>query len=414
MSTMKVAILTNEFPPSIYGGAGIHVQFLTRELQEFCSVEARCFGSQNEQGETLSAKGLQARAVGIDQASAKARKILDPLDINLQMAATLENIDVVHCHTWYSHFGGVLAAKLHEAPLILTTHSLEPHRPWKHEQLGHGGYAMSSWIEKTAYQAADGIIAVSQQMKKDVVELYGVSPDRVRVIYNGIDPDFYKPTPNLEILKKRGIDPTQPYVLFVGRITRQKGIAQLLGAIPHVDANVQVVLCAGAPDTPEIAAEMQGKIMELQAERPGVIWISEMMDHKELRTLYTHALTFVTPSLYEPFGIINLEAMACGIPVVGSAVGGIPEIIVHGETGILVPLQAKGPTDFEPAHPEAFQNALAKSINLLNANPVQAKAMGEAARKRAIDVFSWKAIAKQTFEFYSETIQRHSKEVKKS
>lgn len=407
MQNMKVAILSNEFPPNIYGGAGIHVQFLTRELQAHCQVDVRCFGEQNEQGESLSVLGLKARGEGLEAATPKARKILDPLDINLQMAATLQGIDIVHCHTWYTHFAGVLASKLHEVPLVLSTHSLEPHRPWKHEQLGKGGYDMSCWIERTAYQAAGGIIAVSQQMKKDVVELYGVSPDRVKVIYNGIDPDFYQPTPDESILRARGIDPTRPYVLFVGRITRQKGIAQLLGAIPHMDASLQVVLCAGAPDTPEIAAEMQAKILELQATRPGVIWISEMMDHKQLRTLYTHALCFITPSLYEPFGIINLEAMSCGIPVVGSSVGGIPEIIVHGETGILVPLQPKGPTDFEPAHPEAFQNALAKSVNLLLANPDQAKTMGIAARKRAIEVFSWKSIAKQTFDFYAEVITRH-------
>jgi len=405
----KAAILTNEFPPSIYGGAGIHVQFLTRELQKHCSVDVRCFGTQDEQSETLQAKGLQARSQGFSDASGKARKILDPLDINLQMAATLQGIDVVHCHTWYSHFGGVLASKLHEVPLVLTTHSLEPHRPWKHEQLGQGGYAMSCWIERTAYQAADGIIAVSQQMKKDVVELYDVDPAKVRVIYNGIDPDFYQPTPNLEIVRNRGIDPTKPYILFVGRITRQKGIAQLLGAIPRLDPSLQVVLCAGAPDTPEIAAEMQAKITELQATRPGVIWISEMMDHKELRTLYTHALSFVTPSLYEPFGIINLEAMACGIPVVGSAVGGIPEIIVPEETGYLVPLQAKSTTDFEPLDPNAFQQGLADALNRIAKDPAGAKVMGEKARKRAVDVFSWKAIAKQTFDFYQELIAQRKK-----
>jgi len=405
---MKAAILTNEFPPHIYGGAGIHVQFLTRELQAHCQVEVRCFGDQNSQSPTLGALGIKVRSDGLQNASPKGHKIIDPLDINLQMAATLQDIDVVHCHTWYTHFAGVLASKLHEVPLVLTTHSLEPHRPWKHEQLGLGGYAMSSWIERTAYQAADGIIAVSQQMKKDVVELYGVNPEKVRVIYNGIDPDFYQPTPDLSIVEKRGIDPMRPYILFVGRITRQKGIGQLLSAIPHLDPNVQVVLCAGAPDTPEIAAEMQGKMTELQAKRPGVIWIQEMMDHKELRTLYTHALSFVTPSLYEPFGIINLEAMSCGIPVVGSAVGGIPEIIVDGTTGYLVPLKAKSATDFEPLDPDAFQHGLADALNRLVHNPELAKTMGIAARKRAVDVFSWKSIAKQTADFYQELKSQHS------
>jgi len=412
MSQMKAAILTNEFPPSIYGGAGIHVQFLTRELQNHCAVDVRCFGDQNVKEATLTAKGFKTRSQGIESTDTRARKLLDPLDINLQMAASLDGADVVHCHTWYTHFAGVLASKLLSAPLILTTHSLEPHRPWKHEQLGRGGYGMSCWIERTAYQSADGIIAVSNQMKKDVVELYGVDPSRVQVIYNGIDPDFYKPTFDEAVVRARGIDPSNPYVIFVGRITRQKGIAQLLGAIPHLDPETQVVLCAGAPDTPEIAAEMNTKMTELQAKRPGIIWIQEMMNHSELRILYSHAKAFVCPSLYEPFGIINLEAMSCGIPVVGSAVGGIPEIIVHGETGILVSLQPKGPADFEPLHPEAFQQSLATSLNLLTRSPDKAAEMGVAARKRAVDVFSWKSIAKQTFDFYAQTIERHSKEVK--
>ncbi|HSQ42133.1 MAG TPA: glycogen synthase, partial [Fibrobacteraceae bacterium] len=331
---MKVAILTNEYPPAIYGGAGIHVQFLTQELRHLCEVEVRCFGTQKAQELNLHVEGLGAGTEAcFPMSSPQARKVLDPLGIDLQMAASLPGIDVVHCHTWYSHFGGVLASRLHEAPLILTTHSLEPHRPWKSEQLGRGGYAMSCWIEQTAYKSADGIIAVSRQMKQDVMELYGIAENRVRVIYNGIDPDFYQPTFDAAVLSRRGIDPNRPFILFVGRITRQKGIAQLLGAIRHLDSLLQVVLCAGAPDTPEIATEIQGKMAELQALRPGVIWIQEMMDHKELRILYSHALSFVTPSLYEPFGIINLEAMACGTPVVGSAVGGIPEIIVDGETG---------------------------------------------------------------------------------
>lgn len=403
---MKVALLTNEFPPDIYGGAGIHVQFLSRELKAHCQIEARAFGNQNETEKNLRAIGFSPK-LGGSPADPRMSKILNPLDINLQWAKSLEGIDIVHCHTWYSHFGGVLASRLLDCPLVLTTHSLEPHRPWKAEQLGTGGYRMSSWIERTAYESADGVIAVSKEMKRDVIELYGVPSDRVQVIYNGIDPDFYKPTFEPEVLDKYGIDREKPFILFVGRITRQKGISQLIGAIPHIRKDVQIVLCAGAPDTPELAAECKSKIEALQKTRSGIFWIQEMMQHTELRVLYTYATAFVTPSLYEPFGIINLEAMSCGTPVVGSAVGGIPEIIVHDKTGFLVPLEARSSTDFEPKDPDAFQHALANGLNTLVENPDLAKKFGEESRKRAIDVFSWKSIAKQTFNFYESVIARY-------
>lgn len=406
---MKVALLTNEFPPDIYGGAGIHVQFLSRELREHCEIEARAFGCQNDKEKNLHALGF-APKLGLSPADARMSKILNPLDINLQWISSLEGIDVVHCHTWYSHFGGVLASRLFECPLILTTHSLEPHRPWKAEQLGNGGYQMSSWIERTAYEAADGIIAVSQGMKRDVMKLYNVPADRVHVIYNGIDPEFYQPTFEPEVLDKFGIDRNRPFILFVGRITRQKGISQLIGAISHIRKDAQIVLCAGAPDTPELAAECESRIRALQQERDGIFWIQEMMNHKELRVLYTYATAFVTPSLYEPFGIINLEAMSCGTPVVGSAVGGIPEIIVDGKTGFLVPLEAKSATDFEPKDPDAFQHALAEKLNVFLDNPEMAKTFGDASRKRAIDVFSWKSIARQTALFYEEVIARYKAE----
>lgn len=406
---MKVALLTNEFPPDIYGGAGIHVQFLSRELREHCEIEARAFGCQNDFEKNLHAVGF-APKLGLVPSDARMSKILNPLDINLQWIGSLENIDVVHCHTWYSHFGGVLASRLFQCPLILTTHSLEPHRPWKAEQLGNGGYQMSSWIERTAYEAADGVIAVSKEMKRDVMELYNVPADRVHVIYNGIDPEFYQPTFKPEVLDKFGIDRNRPFILFVGRITRQKGISQLIGAISHIRKDAQIVLCAGAPDTPELAAECESRIHALQQERDGIFWIQEMMNHKDLRVLYTYATAFVTPSLYEPFGIINLEAMSCGTPVVGSAVGGIPEIIVDGKTGFLVPLEAKSATDFEPKDPETFQKALAEKLNLFLDNPEMAKKFGEASRQRAIDVFSWKSIARQTALFYEEVISRYKAE----
>lgn len=409
---MKVALLTNEFPPEIYGGAGIHIQFLSRELRHLCEIEARCFGSQDDTGENWRAIGFSEKIKDCP-ADSRIKKILKPLDINLQWAASLENIDVVHCHTWYSHFGGVLSSRLLQSPLILTTHSLEPHRPWKAEALGQGGYDMSCWIEKSAYESADGVIAVSQGMKRDVMNLYGLPEDRVEVIYNGIDPDFYQPTFDESVLVKWGIDSKKPFVLFVGRITRQKGISQLIQAIPQIAEEAQIVLCAGAPDTEELALECKTMIEEVQKKRGGVIWIQEMMPHSELRILYSHATVFVTPSLYEPFGIINLEAMSCGTPVVGSAVGGIPEIIVDGETGFLVPLKAKSSTNFEPAHPFDFQTQLAEKLNTIILNPTLAKKMGEVSRQRAIDVFSWSSIAKQTFEFYQKTIERYKKEGKR-
>lgn len=409
---MNAAILTNEFPPEIYGGAGIHVKFLTQELSKLCHVEARCFGGQNVDADNVHAVGFSERLKGTP-ADERFKKILKPLDINLQWAAALDNIDVIHCHTWYSHFGGVLASRLLQCPLILTTHSLEPHRPWKAEQLGNGGYAMSCWIERSAYEAADGVIAVSEGMKRDVMKLYGVPEDRVKVIYNGIDPDFYHPIFDNSILQKWGVDPNRPFVLFVGRITRQKGISQLIQAIPQIAPKAQVVLCAGAPDTQELADECRHLIEEVQKTRDGVVWIQDVMPHEELRVLYSHATVFATPSLYEPFGIINLEAMSCGTPVVGSAVGGIPEIIVDGETGYLVPLKPVSETNFEPADPKAFQTDFASKLNKILANPELAKKMGEVSRKRAVDVFSWKTIAKQTFDFYNECIERYKKQGKR-
>jgi glycogen synthase len=375
---MKVAILTNEYPPHIYGGAGIHVDYLTRELKKLCEISVHCFA--------------KTPARPFDEfEDEKFKKVLEPLDINLQWLSEMRGINIVHCHTWYSHFAGVLASRLYQIPLVLTTHSLEPHRPWKAEQLGDGGYAMSCWIERAAYQGAHGIIAVSNEMKRNVVALYGVDENKVRVIYNGIDPEFYHPIFDDAVLQKYGIEQKKPFVLFVGRITRQKGIVHLIQAAEKINEDAQIVLCAGAPDTPDIAEECQNLIAKAKAKRGGIIWIQEMIPHTELRVLYSHAAVFATPSLYEPFGIINLEAMACGTPVVGSAVGGIPEIIVEGETGFLVPL---GP-------PEKFQSDLAEKLNLLLANPELAKKMGESARKRAETVFSWKSIAKQTLDFYT-------------
>lgn len=402
---MKAALFTNEFPPNIYGGAGIHIDFMTRELKKNIDVEVRCFGDQEIQEENLNVQGVQAN---LPASESPHQKMFEVLNRNLQMSQLTTDADLVHCHTWYSHFAGFLTKKLHNIPLIMTTHSLEPHRPWKVEQLGRG-YNLSCWIEGNSYADADGIIAVSKDMKKDVVDSYGVDPDKVRVIYNGIDLDFYQPMMAPEILVKHGIDPDKPMALFVGRVTRQKGINHLLKAAPLIDHDCQLVLCAGAPDTPEIEAEFQELMAELKTQRPNVIWIGEMLDHKELRHLYSHAQVFITPSLYEPFGIINLEAMACGTPVVGSHVGGIPEIINHGETGLLVPLQSKSKTDFEPKVPEQFHQDLANDVNMILRDDELREKMGKASRQRVEDVFSWTAIAEQTAQFYQEVISNYNK-----
>jgi glycogen synthase len=304
---------------------------------------------------------------------------------------------------------GVFTREVLQVPLILTTHSLETHRPWKVEQLGNG-YFLSRWIENNAYKTADGIIAVSEQMKEDVVEAYGVAPEKVKVIHNGIDPEFYKPTADEALLNELGIDPAIPFVLFVGRITRQKGISQLISAAKYFNKNCQIVLCAGAPDTPEIAAETEALIDELKATREGVILISEMLPREKIKVLYSQARVFACPSLYEPFGIINLEAMSCETPVVGSKVGGIPEIIVEGETGFLIPLESKSRTDFNPIDPEGFQKAFADKINILLEDEALATKMGKAGRERVLKIFSWESIAKTTFEYYQEVISKFEKE----
>jgi glycogen synthase len=324
------------------------------------------------------------------------------------MSGTLDDIDIVHCHTWYSHFGGCLAKVLHGVPMVLTTHSLEPHRPWKAEQLGTA-YAASTWIERTAYQNADGVIAVSESMRHDVQSLYGVPPERIRVIHNGIDLQQYRPTPDPATLAEFGIDPAQPIVLFVGRITKQKGILHLVNAIRSFRPGVQVVLCAGAPDTPEIGRAMTDAVAAARASTANpIIWIPEMLPREKVIALYTHADIFVCPSIYEPFGIINLEAMACETPVVASAVGGIPEVVSHGETGLLVPAETLDPSEVEPRHPEQFARDLAMAVNALLADPALRADMGRRARERVEQQFSWTAIARQTLAFYEQVIAQHS------
>ncbi len=409
---MRIAILTNEYPPNVYGGAGVHVEYFTRELAALDGgrhqVQVLCFGDQHSTGNP-SVQGVEP-PVELPANEPRHAKLFATLLQDLVMSGTAADVDIVHCHTWYTHLAGCLVKYLHDVPLVLTTHSLEPHRPWKAEQLGTA-YNVSTWIERTAYENADGVVAVSQAMRRDVHELYGVSRDRIRVIHNGIDLTQYRPTPGPETLRQLGIDPAQPFVLFVGRITRQKGIIHLVHAIEHFRPGVQVVLCAGAPDTPEIAREMTEAVEQARARsRHRIVWIEEMLPRDKVIQLYTEAAIFVCPSVYEPFGIINLEAMACETPVVASAVGGIPEVVEHGETGLLVVPEARGPDEVEPTHPLQFARDLAAAVNVLLDDPELRAAMGRRARERVERYFGWPAIARQTLELYQEVIDRYRAE----
>src|SRR6266511_2882463 len=400
---MNIAILTNEYPPYVYGGAGVHVEYLTRELANLEDgthrVRVLCFGDQQERSGNLSVEGIAADFHPPSQ-EPRHRKFLETMVRNIVMAGSLDEVDIVHCHTWYAHLAGCLLKPLLGARLALTTHSLEPHRPWKAEQLGTA-YQASSWVEKTAYKNADGVIAVSASMQKDVHELYGVPLEKIHVIYNGIDLHQYKPTPNPHVLLSYHISPDRPFVLFVSRITRQKGIIHLISAIKYLRPGVQVVLCAGAPDTEEIGQKMAEKVVQARMESQNdIIWIPQVVPKDVLINLYTHASIFVCPSVYEPFGIINLEAMACETPVVASAVGGIPEVVVHEETGLLVPFEPIGSENFEPTDPEQFARDLAAAINSLLNTPERMQAMGRTARERVEQYFSWTSIAQRTLDFY--------------
>ena len=410
---MRIALFTNEYPPNVYGGAGVHVEYLSRELARADGgahqVDVFCFGEQNEARDNLRVRGVNP-GLRFQTHDPRHAKFLDAILRDLAMVAGVESPDIVHCHTWYSHFAGCLARPLTGAPLVLTTHSLEPHRPWKVEQLGTA-YHASTWVERTAYRNADGVIAVSRAMKTDVQSLYGVRADRVRVIHNGIDPDEYRSRSSPETLRRVGVSPDIPIVLFVGRITRQKGILHLVRAIPHLHGEMQMVLCAGAPDTEAIAQEMTTLVAEAKRDSEiEIVWIPEMLPKEDVIALYTHASVFVCPSVYEPFGIINLEAMACETPVVASAVGGIPEIVVPGKTGALVPLETEGGDSPEPRDPARFSRDLATAVNELMAAPDRRAAMGKAARARVVEHFSWRHIAEVTLEFYRELVERRARE----
>jgi glycogen synthase len=397
---MKALFLTNEYPPHIYGGAGVHVDYLSRELAKSIEVEVRCFGDQTSLGTNPAVRGFELDASGYT-CPKPLRSVFGALQRCLDFNTIKIDADVVHCHTWYSHFGGILAKLNYGLPLVITVHSLEPLRPWKREQLG-GGYDFTLWVEKTALEMADAVIAVSNGTKADVERLFSVDPSRLHVIYNGIDLDEYRPTDRTDALVRHGIDPTRPYLLFVGRITRQKGIVHLARAIPFMDRDFQIVLCAGAPDTPEIAAEMKAAGTEAQAKRGDIIWLEQMVDRETVHQLYANAAVFCCPSIYEPFGIINLEAMACETAVVASAVGGIKEVVVDGETGFLVPVEQMKESPFEPINPEKFERDLAARVNELMRNPELQKRFGRAGRKRADEKFAWSTIARQTIKLYSE------------
>ena len=377
---MRIGVLTREWPPEVYGGAGVHVEYLVRELRRLAEVDVHSFG-----GTSLGAVAHAADPGLVDQNAA-----LQTFSVDLRIAAATAACDLVHSHTWYADLAGHLSALLHGIPHVLTTHSLEPHRPWKAEQLG-GGYRLSSWAERTALVAADAVIAVSEGMRRDVLDVYPeTDPDRVHVVYNGIDTQEYAPVADVAVLERHGIDPAVPYVIFVGRVTRQKGLEYLLRAAGDLPG--QLVLCAGAPDTPEIAASTADLVAALQARRSGVIWIREMVPKTDVVQLLSHATVFVCPSIYEPLGIVNLEAMACSTAVVASAVGGIPEVVVDGVTGLLVPYSADDPGSFEVG--------LATTVASLLDDPARAASLGAAGRARAVAEFGWDAVARRTLEVY--------------
>ncbi len=405
---MRIGILTNEYPPYIYGGAGVHVEYLTRELARIedghHSICVLCFGDQDVRQGNLIVRGVNPE-FNLPYLDPRHKKFKETMLRDLVMAGMLGDMDVVHCHTWYTHLAGCLVQQLTDARLVLTTHSLEPHRPWKVEQLGRA-YRASSWIEKTAYQNADGVVAVSSSMRLDVHTLYDVPYDKIRIIHNGIDLNQYRPTRDPAVLKKYQIDPDRPYVLFVGRITRQKGIIHLVSAIKYIRPGVQVVLCAGAPDTLEIGREMGERVEQARREAATpIIWIAQIVPKEEIIPLYTHASVFVCPSVYEPFGIINLEAMACETPVVASAVGGIKEVVVPEKTGLLVPFEPVSEIDIEPSDPEQFARDLAAGVNQLLDDPVRLREMGLRSRERVEHYFSWTSIARWTLDFYFDLIQ---------
>jgi starch synthase len=391
---VKVALLTREYPPEVYGGAGVHVEYLGRELGRLVDLEVHCWGEER------SAPGVHAYTAW-DALAGKAAHLaaLQAMSIDLAMAAGVEGADVVHSHTWYANFAGHLAKLTYDIPHVATVHSLEPLRPWKAEQLG-GGYALSSFCERVSLESADAVIAVSEGMRHDILAAYpAISAERVQVIYNGIDAEQYSRDRGTDVLERHGVDPARPSVVFVGRITRQKGVPYLLEAALQFEGDAQLVLCAGAPDTPEIGAEVAARVERLRTERGNVIWLDEMLPKSDVIQLLSHATVFACPSIYEPLGIVNLEAMACEAAVVATATGGIVEVVVDGETGLLVPFESV-PGSIEPRDPAAFAAGIAERVNALLADPAKAAEMGRAGRARAVSAFDWSSIAQETVAAY--------------
>lgn len=406
---MKALLMTNEYPPHVYGGAGVHVEYLSAALSRLMSVEVRCYGEQDQARENPTVKGYAGDRGGY-RCPESLKTVFDAIERDLRFNTSGVAADIVHCHTWYTHFGGILAKLTYGVPLVVTVHSLEPLRPWKREQLG-GGYDFTCWVEKTALEMADAVIAVSEGTRQDLERLFTIPPERLHIIHNGIDPTVYHPVDPAPALSAYGIDAERPYVLFVGRITRQKGIIHLVEAIRHMDPGYQVVLCAGAPDTPEIASEMKEAVETVRAQRDEVFWIDAMVPREAVIQLYSGASVFCCPSIYEPFGIINLEAMACETPVVGARVGGIPEVVVDGQTGILVPLELTDSRSFTLADAEKYAQDLASAVNTLMADASLRTRMARAGRQRAVEVFSWDSIAKKTHTLYQSLIKTRSDEI---
>ena len=384
---MRVGLLTREYPPEVYGGAGVHVEHLARELSSLVELTVHCWGApRDEPGVTAHTAWEELRQPEPEASALRA------ISIDLAMVAAVRGVEVLHSHTWYANLAGHWGKLAWQVPHVATTHSLEPLRPWKREQLG-GGYELSTYAERTGLLGADAVIAVSEGMRRDLLDCYQeIDPGRVRVIHNGVDPEVYRPRHSDETLRAMGLDPDRPFAIFVGRVTRQKGLQHLLRAALRIDPAHQLVVCAGAPDTPEIAAEVGTLAERVRTERGGLVWIEGILPRSQVINLLSAATVFVCPSIYEPFGLVNLEAMACETAVVASRVGGIPEIVVDGDTGLLV--------DWSETDPRAFESGLADGIGELLADPGRAARMGEAGRRRVLERFSWPTIAAQTVELY--------------
>jgi glycogen synthase len=410
MERLKVVYMTREYPPHIYGGAGVHIEHLARHMARLAEVQVKCFGDQQLARPHLAVQGYPFEAGFFDANPRKVKQALMVLLTGMRFNELPVEADVVHTHTWYAAWGGILARLCYGTPLAVTVHSLEPLRPWKREQLGRG-YDLSSWVEKTALEMADRVIAVSGSDRGEILSRFQVDADRVRVIPNGIEPDVYQPVSTVECLQQYGVDPEIPYVLFLGRVSRQKGIHHFLNACRHIDSGVQIVLCAGSPDTPCVAEEIAAQWADLHGSRSGLVWIREMIPRQSAIELYSHAAVFCCPSVYEPFGIINLEAMACETPVVASAVGGIKDVVVDGETGLLVSFDRQSPDNPEPKDPERFTHELAQSINRLLRDRELGAAMGRKGRQRVARHFGWDRVAERVLEVYREMVAEKPKEV---